>query len=98
MKSLFIKDKNRRSSFQILEKKCLVLKYILNNLNNTNSVRTFAYFELRNLLIKNSITKIRNRCILTNRARAVYRKFKISRLFFKKYALQGELMGVKKAS
>ena len=55
-------------------------------------------FVISVLIKKNSITKIRNRCILTNRARAVYRKFKISRLFFKKYALQGELLGVKKAS
>ncbi len=98
MKSLFIKDKNRRTSFQIIEKKSLILRYIIQNLNLSNSIRNLAYSELTNLIKKNSITKIRNRCILTNRARAVYRKFKISRLFFKKYALQGELLGVKKAS
>ena len=55
--------------------------------------------EISSLLLKkNSSTKIKYRCILTNRARAIYKKFKISRVFFKKFALQGELVGVKKAS
>lgn len=100
MKSLYIKDKNRRSLFQNLERKFMILKYIVHNQNLSDSVRSFAYSELQKLWIQHtvSITTIRNRCILTNRARAVYRKFKISRLFFKKYALQGILVGVKKAS
>ena len=98
MKCLYIKDKNRRFAYFTVEKKKLILQYILHNLSFDVEIRTFAYTELVNLIKKYSNTKIRNRCILTNRARAVYRKFKISRLFFKKFALQGSLVGVKKAS
>ncbi|MCC6550848.1 MAG: 30S ribosomal protein S14 [Ignavibacteriaceae bacterium] len=45
-------------------------------------------------------SKIRqhNRCALTGRARAYYRKFGISRLVLREKALQGLLPGVQKAS
>lgn len=98
MKTLFIKDRNRRYFYSVLEKKLIILKNIVNNLNLDFDVRTLAYNEIVNLIKTNSITKIRNRCIFSNRARAVYRRFKLSRIFFKKYALQGDLVGVKKAS
>jgi small subunit ribosomal protein S14 len=38
------------------------------------------------------------RCELCGRARAVYRKFKICRLCFRKLAHEGKIPGVKKAS
>ena len=95
---MFLKDRNRRFSYFILEKKLILLKSIFYNLNLSEDIRTFAYTEFLNLIKFNSHTKIRNRCLVTNRARAVYRKFKMSRIFFKQYALEGELMGVQKAS
>lgn len=98
MKTLFIKDRNRRYFYSVLEKKIIILKNIVNNLKLDLSIRTLAYNEMVLLIKTNSITKIRNRCVYTNRARSVYRKFKLSRIFFKKYALQGDLVGVKKAS
>jgi small subunit ribosomal protein S14 len=74
------------------------LTYIIQNSSLDLATREFAYAEIRNLMRFNSSTKIRNRCILTNRARAVYRKVKISRIFFKKLTLQGDLCGLKKSS
>lgn len=38
------------------------------------------------------------RCELCGRARAVYRKFKVCRLCFRKLAHEGKIPGVKKAS
>jgi small subunit ribosomal protein S14 len=38
------------------------------------------------------------RCQICGRARAVYRKFKICRLCFRKLANEGKIPGVKKAS
>jgi len=38
------------------------------------------------------------RCQICGRARAVYRKFKLCRLCFRKMANEGKLPGVKKAS
>ncbi|MBP7748321.1 MAG: type Z 30S ribosomal protein S14 [Phycisphaerae bacterium] len=38
------------------------------------------------------------RCELCGRSRAVYRKFKVCRLCFRKLALEGRIPGVRKAS
>lgn len=42
--------------------------------------------------------RMRNRCAVTGRSRAYYRKFGISRLTFRNLALEGKIPGVKKAS
>lgn len=81
-----------------LEKKKIILSYLFQNINIDLKIKIYVYNQI--LLLNNffSKTKIRNRCVLTNRARAIYRQFKMSRLFFKAFALRGELIGVKKAS
>ncbi len=98
MKILYTKDKNRRNIFLLLEKKKIVLNHIINNLNLSWDTRNFAYLQLNNISKISTITKIKNRCVFSNRSRSIYRKFKLSRIFLKKYALQGLIMGVKKAS
>ncbi len=98
MKNLYLKDKNRRNFYLKTEKNKLILKYFLNNLNINKNIREKAYSELLNWSSNASITKIHNRCIITNRGRGIYKKFKISRLFFKKNALEGNLNGIRKAS
>ena len=45
-----------------------------------------------------SPTRIKSMCALTGRSRAVYRKFKISRLMLRKLALEGKIPGMRKAS
>ncbi len=45
-----------------------------------------------------SATRIRNRCALTGRPRAYYRKFGLSRIALREEALAGNLPGVVKAS
>ncbi len=45
-----------------------------------------------------SATRIRNRCALTGRPRAYYRKFGLSRIALRDEALAGNLPGVVKAS
>ena len=46
---------------------------------------------------KFSSRKVR-RCELTRRSRAVYRKFRISRIMLRKLALEGKIPGMRKAS
>ncbi|HZW08690.1 MAG TPA: type Z 30S ribosomal protein S14 [Phycisphaerales bacterium] len=46
---------------------------------------------------KFSTRKVR-RCELTGRSRAVYRKFRISRIMLRKLALEGKIPGMRKAS
>ncbi len=43
-------------------------------------------------------TRLNRRCMLCGRPRAVYRKFGICRICFRKLAAQGVIPGVKKAS
>lgn len=53
---------------------------------------------LQNLPRNSSKIRQHNRCAVTGRARAYYRKFGVSRLVLREKALNGELPGVKKAS
>jgi small subunit ribosomal protein S14 len=51
------------------------------------------------LLPRNSApTRLHNRCKMTGRPRAYYRKFGVSRLVLREMALRGEIPGLKKAS
>lgn len=43
-------------------------------------------------------TRVQRRCGLCGRSRAVYRKFGICRICFRKLALRGMIPGVRKAS
>ncbi len=56
------------------------------------------YDEMQELPRNSSLIRQRNRCVVTGRQRAYYRKFGLSRLVFREKALRGEIPGVKKAS
>lgn len=96
MKSLLHKDQKRRKLYQKFEEKRYFLNYIINNLKIDKSLRTDAYNQLILFSRNSSKTRVRNRCTLTNRPRAVYKKFKISRLMFRELSLKGEIPGIKK--
>lgn len=74
------------------------LKKIIMSYGSTIEEKEEAVRKL-NKLPKNSCpVRQRNRCQLTGRPRAYYRKFKISRLCFRELALAGMIPGVIKAS
>ena len=60
--------------------------------------RFAARLKLAELPRNSSPTRIRNRCEITGRPRAVYRKFKLSRLALRELASSGALPGVVKSS
>ena len=64
----------------------------------TPEERFDARIKLAELPRNSSPTRIRNRCELTGRPRAVYRKFKLSRLALRELASSGALPGVVKSS
>ena len=64
----------------------------------TPADRFEARIKLAELPRNSSPTRIRNRCELTGRPRAVYRKFKLSRLALRQLASLGALPGVVKSS
>jgi small subunit ribosomal protein S14 len=60
--------------------------------------RAAARKKLQALPRITSSTRVRSRCVLTGRPRAVYKKFALCRNAFRKLALEGRLPGVTKAS
>lgn len=45
-----------------------------------------------------SAVKLKNRCIVSNRAKSVIRYFQLSRIVFRNYAREGLLVGLRRAS
>ncbi|MCC6384976.1 MAG: 30S ribosomal protein S14 [Bacteroidia bacterium] len=56
------------------------------------------YAALQKLPRNASPVRVRNRCQLTGRPRGYMRQFGISRLMFRKLALEGKIAGITKAS
>lgn len=54
--------------------------------------------DLSKVMEPRAIIKIRNRCRITGRSRAVYRKFGVCRIIFRDLASSGLIPGVRKAS
>lgn len=86
MQHLLLKDRRRRILFALYERRHNVLLSLVQNLSLVPTIRTQAYNAILYLPRDGSITRVRNRCTLTGRARAVYRRFGISRLRFRKLA------------
>jgi small subunit ribosomal protein S14 len=74
------------------------LKAIIANPKVPDEQRDDAGRKLRSLPRNSSAVRIRNRCVLSGRPRAYYRKFGLSRIALRDLALQGYLPGVTKAS
>lgn len=99
MKShLSVKDNKRRQLFLKLEWQKLQLRAIADNMSLPFEVRYKARLELTDFSRDSSITRIRNRCVLTGRSRGVYRFFKISRIKIRELMSHNKLPGLKKSS
>jgi small subunit ribosomal protein S14 len=56
------------------------------------------YAALSKLPRNSNPIRLKSRCAVTGRARGYYRKFGLSRLTFRKLALEGKIPGIRKAS
>lgn len=54
--------------------------------------------EKKHKFRKSSISKIKNKCLLSGRNRSVLKKFRLSRMFLKNLGVSGFINGFKKAS
>lgn len=98
MSNFVQKDFNKRQLVKKNELKRLQYKSIIKNQELIKEIR-YKYINKLNAINRNSSqTKIKNRCILSGRGKAVYQMFKLSRIKFRELASQGMLPGVKKAS
>ena len=74
------------------------LKAIVRDVNSTDEERFEAQQALQKMPRSSSKTRLQNRCEITGRPRGVYRKFKLCRNKLRKYAMDGKVPGLKKAS
>jgi small subunit ribosomal protein S14 len=74
------------------------LKRISSDMNLSAEERQTAREQLAELPRNSSPVRLRNRCVVSGRSRAVYNEFMLSRIAFREMALAGELPGVHKAS
>jgi small subunit ribosomal protein S14 len=74
------------------------LKAIANDESRPLEERFEARLKLAELPRNSSKTRIRNRCVLTGRPRAYYRKLKMSRIALRDLASAGQIPGMTKSS
>jgi len=74
------------------------LKAIANNQELPVEERFAARLKLAELPRNSNPTRIRNRCEVTGRPRAYYRKLKMSRISLRKLASEGQIPGMVKSS
>ena len=79
-------------------KKRQALKKIIMNKNLTLEERFKAQQKLSSLPRNSAKSRIMNRCQITGRPHAVYRKLKISRIALRQLGLQGKIPGMVKSS
>lgn len=98
MKALLQRDKKRRNLAKKYEQKRLILKFLAYKTNTDSYIQFLARLQLAKLPRNSSITRITNRCILSNRRHGIMRKFKLSRIKLRECILSGKLPGIVKAS
>lgn len=74
------------------------LKAAANNDSLPAEERFAARLKLSELPRNSAIERVRNRCELTGRPRAVYRKFRLSRIALRELGSTGQIPGVVKSS
>jgi small subunit ribosomal protein S14 len=97
-KSSIEKNNRRRRMVKKFAGKRSRLKAIVQNHSLTMEDRFAAQLKLSQLPRNSAPARIRNRCELSGRPRAVYRKFRMSRMALRELANKGLIPGVVKSS
>ena len=97
-KYLNLKDKVRRNKFSHFENERLRLKSLVYNRQLPKQIRWFYSIKLSSLPKDASQTRIKNRCLVTNRGQSVLRIFHLSRITFKEYIGLNRIAGIRKSS
>jgi small subunit ribosomal protein S14 len=91
-------NKRRRRMVEQYAERRKALKAIINDRSKPMEERFAAQLKLANLPRNSSKTRVRNRCEITGRPRAFYRKMKICRNQLRELASQGMIPGMVKSS
>ena len=97
-KSAIEKNKHRRELVAQQAGKRAALKAVINDRDGDPEERFEAVLKLAALPRNGAKVRVRNRCHLTGRPRAYYRKFGLSRIALRDLASEGQIPGVVKSS
>jgi small subunit ribosomal protein S14 len=92
------KNERRRKLVQKHAARYAKLKAIADDESLDETERLIARLKLAEVPRNGNPTRIRNRCELTGRPRAYYRKFRLSRIMLRELANKGLIPGVTKSS
>jgi len=93
-------EKNKRRAKMAAQQapKRQALKAIVRNRDLPPEERFNAVLKLAEMPRNGSKVRVRNRCEMTGRPRAVYRKFRLSRVILRDLAHMGQIPGMTKSS
>ncbi|MBE0414255.1 30S ribosomal protein S14 [Yoonia sp.] len=97
-KSMIEREKKREKLVAQYAEKRAALKAIINDQEKPVEERFKATLKLAELPRNSSATRLHNRCQLTGRPHAYYRKLKISRIALRDLGSNGEIPGMVKSS
>ena len=97
-KSVVARQKKREVLVKRHWEKRMKLREAVVNMNLSEEERDLAKIALNKMPRNTSHVRLHNRCKLTGRPRGYYRKFGMSRLTFREFALSGNIPGITKAS
>ena len=92
------RNKRRRHMVKQFAAKRAKLKAVVQDQAVPMEERFAAQMKLSELPRNSSKVRIRNRCELTGRPRAFYRKFRLSRIAIRELASNGQIPGMTKSS
>jgi len=97
-KSAINRNKKREKMSNRFRDKRKKLKDIIMNKKNSFDERFQAQMKLSKLPRNSARTRVKNRCEITGRPHAVYRKLRISRIALRQLTLEGKIPGMVKSS
>ena len=97
-KSMIEREKKRQRLVEQYAAKRAALKEIANDQDKPMEERFKARLELAKLPRNSSPTRLHNRCQLTGRPHAYYRKLKVSRIALRNLGSNGQIPGLVKSS
>ena len=97
-KSMVEREKKRERMVAKYAQKRAALKEVINDQSRPMEERFRASLKLAELPRNSSATRLHNRCQLTGRPHAYYRKLKLSRIMLRELGSQGQIPGLVKSS
>ena len=97
-KSMIERQKKRERMVAKFASKRAALNTVINDQSKPMEERFKATLKLAELPRNSSPTRLKNRCELTGRPRAYYRKLKLSRIMLRELGSFGQIPGLVKSS